>query len=69
VVAPSLEDMIVSKLARLSNKDKDFVEAYHAERPLDLKQIVERIKATSSGPELQQRAIDFVTCLVKRPGR
>jgi hypothetical protein len=28
-VAPAPEDLIVSKLARLDDKDKDFVEAYH----------------------------------------
>jgi len=48
----------------LSDKDKEFVEVYHAERPLDLQQIVERIKATSLEPALQQQAIHFVTRLV-----
>jgi Nucleotidyltransferase of unknown function (DUF6036) len=68
-VAPCPEDVIVSKLARLSKKDKEFVEAYHAERALDLQLIVERIKATALESELQQRAIDFMTCVVKQsPG-
>lgn len=64
-VAPCPEDIIVSKLARLSDKDKEFVEAYHAARPLDLDLIVQRIKATTLEPELQQQAIGFVTHLAK----
>ena len=49
-VAPCPEDLIVSKLARLDPKDKAFIEAYHAERPLDLDVVEERIcaKAVSS---------------------
>jgi hypothetical protein len=66
-VAPCPEDVIVSKLARLSDKDKDFVEAYHAGRPLDLELIIERTKTTDLAPALQQRAIDFVTRLAKQP--
>jgi hypothetical protein len=66
-VAPCPEDVIVSKLARLSDKDKEFVEAYHAARPLNLDVIVERIKATTLEAELQQRAIGFVTRLAKQP--
>jgi hypothetical protein len=65
-VAPCPEDVIVSKLARLSDKDREFVEAYHAARPLDPELIVERIKATTLEPELQERAIGFVNRLVKQ---
>lgn len=35
-VAPSIEDLVVSKLARLDDKDKAFVRALHAARPLDI---------------------------------
>ena len=62
-VAPCAEDVIVSKLARLSEKDKEFVEAYNATRPLDRDVIVNRIGATRMEPELQQRAISYVRCL------
>jgi hypothetical protein len=65
-VAPCPEDVIVSKLARLLDKDKKFIAVYHAERPLDLQQTVERIEATSLEPALQQQAIEFVTRLVER---
>lgn len=64
-VAPCPEDVIVSKLARLSDKDKEFVEAYHVARPLNPALIIERIKATSLEPELQQRAVGFITHLTK----
>lgn len=34
-VAPCPEDLVVSKLARLGQKDKEFIEALHAVRPLN----------------------------------
>jgi hypothetical protein len=64
-VAPCPEDVIVSKLARLSDKDKEFVEAYHAARPLDAELLVQRIQATTLEPELREQAIGFVNRLVK----
>jgi hypothetical protein len=66
-VAPCPEDVIVSKLARLSDKDEDFIEAYHAARPLDLELIVERTNATDLALEMQQRAINFITRLARQP--
>jgi hypothetical protein len=59
-VAPCPEDIIVSKLARLSEKDREFVEAYHAARPLNHDLIVERIKATKLDPAFEEQAIAFV---------
>jgi hypothetical protein len=66
-VAPCPEDVIVSKLARLSDKDKEFVEAYHAARPLNGELLIERIKATKLEAALQERAISFVGRLEKEP--
>jgi hypothetical protein len=40
-VAPCPEDIIVSKLARLDEKDRKFIENFHAVRPLD-PEIIER---------------------------
>ena len=65
-VAPCPEDVIVSKLARLSEKDREFIEAYHAARPLNRNLIVERIKATKLDPAFQEQAIAFVGRLVKK---
>jgi Nucleotidyltransferase of unknown function (DUF6036) len=64
-VAPCPEDIIVSKLARLSEKDKAFVEAYHAERPVDHALIIDLIKTTKLEAALQERAIRFVGRLAK----
>ena len=68
-VAPCPEDVIVSKLARLSEKDKEFVEAYHAARPLNNDLIVERIKATKLDPAFEAQAIAFVGQLKQGPAR
>ncbi len=65
-VAPCPEDVIVSKLARLAAKDKEFVEVYHAARPLNAELIVERVKATNLEPALQARALNFVHRLARR---
>lgn len=43
-VAPCPEDLIVSKLARLDPKDREFVATYHAARPLDLPLIERRLR-------------------------
>jgi hypothetical protein len=59
-VAPSPEDLIVSKLARLDDKDKHFVEAYHRARPLDLRLIEERIAETDLEPAVAARAIAYM---------
>ena len=64
-VAPCPEDVIVSKLARLSEKDREFIEAYNAARPLDQDLIVERVKATKLDPAFQEQAIAFVGRLHK----
>jgi hypothetical protein len=62
-VAPSPEDLIVSKLARLDDKDKDFVATYHRARPLDIKLIEERIAETEFGPAVAKRAITYIRSL------
>ena len=59
-VAPAPEDLIVSKLARLDDKDKVFVETYHAARPLDLDEIERRIHITDLDPAIADHAIAYV---------
>jgi hypothetical protein len=59
-VAPAPEDLIVSKLARLDDKDKTFVEAYHQARPLDIALIEERIAATDLDPAVAARALAYI---------
>lgn len=45
-VAPCAEDIMVSKLARSSEKDKQFVEGYYKARPFKRELVIERIKET-----------------------
>ena len=60
VVAPCPEDLIVSKLARMDEKDKAFIEAYHSGRPLDRKVIEERIQQTDLEPVIADRAVGYI---------
>jgi hypothetical protein len=62
-VAPAPEDLIVSKLARLDDKDKMFVKAYNSARPLDIAIIEERIAATDLDPEVAARAVAYIRSL------
>jgi hypothetical protein len=62
-VAPSPEDLIVSKLARLDDKDKHFVEAYHRARPLDINLIEARIAETDLDQAVATRAIAYMRSL------
>jgi hypothetical protein len=62
-VAPAPEDLIVSKMARLDDKDKAFVEAYHNARPLDIALIEQRIAATDLDRAVAARALAYVRSL------
>jgi hypothetical protein len=65
VVAPCAEDLIVSKLARLDPKDKEFIQAYHSGRPLDLGLIEQRIRACYWEPAaVTDRAVAFIRSLI-----
>ena len=66
-VAPCPEDIIVSKLARLSEKDREFIKAFHTARPLNCDLIVERIKVTKLESAFQKQAIAFVGRLAIEP--
>jgi hypothetical protein len=59
-IAPSPDDLIVSKLARLDDKDKGFVEAYHRERKLDIQLIESRIAETDLDPAVADRAVAYI---------
>lgn len=68
-IAPCPDDLIVSKLARLDEKDRAYIEAYYAERPLDVTLIEERISLTHLEPEIAQRARNYVRSLAKKNSR
>jgi hypothetical protein len=59
-VAPCPEDIIVSKLARLDDKDKSFIEAYHSARPLNPRVIEERIRLSNFEAPIADRAIAYI---------
>jgi len=67
IVAPAADDLIVSKLARLDEKDRNFVEAYHRERALDTRVIEERIAEADLDPAIRDRAIAYVRHLGSKP--
>ncbi|MFX7820738.1 DUF6036 family nucleotidyltransferase, partial [Acinetobacter baumannii] len=60
VVAPEPNDLLVSKLARLDDKDKDFVEAYHREKTLDTRLVERRIAETDLDPAIAKRAVAYI---------
>ena len=63
-IAPCPEDLIVSKLARLDDKDKEFIESYHQARPLDRNLIEERIQASRLELTVADRAVAYIRSLV-----
>lgn len=65
-VAPCPEDLIVSKLARLDEKDKAFIEAYHSARPLNASIIEERIRLSDFESEVAERAVGYIRDLTAR---
>lgn len=62
-VAPGPEDLIVSKLARLAEKDREFIEAYNAIRPLNTSRIILLVEMTDIDPAAAERAIAYVRSL------
>lgn len=62
-VAPAAEDLVVSKVARLDERDKRFVSAIHDARPLDLELIEQRICETDLDPAVAERAIAYIRSL------
>ena len=59
-VAPCPEDLIVSKLARLDEKDKAFIAAYHSSRPIDPNLIEERVRLSGFEAAQADLAIHYI---------
>ena len=62
-IAPSVDDLIVAKLARLDEKDKRFIAIWHQARPLDLRRILSLIDLTSLDPSRKRAARMFMESL------
>jgi hypothetical protein len=62
-IAPAPEDLIASKLARMDDRDKKFVEAIHAQRSLDLDLVEQRIREINLDPAIEKRAVAYIRSL------
>lgn len=65
-IAPCPEDIIVSKVARLDDKDKTFIDALHTARPLDPDLIERRIRSSRMEPAVADRAVAYIRALARR---
>jgi hypothetical protein len=54
------------KLARLDDKDKSFIEAYHSARPLDPRIIEERIRLSNFESKIADRARVYIRNLTRK---
>jgi hypothetical protein len=64
-VAPCPEDIIVSKLARLDEKDRKFIEGFHTVRPLDPETIEKRVRSSPMDPAIANRAVAYIQALTR----
>lgn len=62
-IAPCTDDMIVSKLHRLVEKDREYIRACHAARPLDVALIERRLANCGLHPAVMQNAKAFLASL------
>lgn len=62
-IAPCPEDIIISKLARLEDKDKEFITVFHRTRPLDLALLERRLRTTDLEPEILECALAYLRSL------
>jgi hypothetical protein len=65
-IAPSVEDLIVSKLARLEEKDRRFIAACHQAKPLDFDRIRSLLEKTDIDPQRKRDAGGFLESLIAR---
>ena len=63
VIAPSLEDLIVSKLHRLDPKDRDFIQACQQIQQLDVSLIKARLIDSKPESEIYANASGFLDSL------
>ena len=64
-VSPRTEDLIVSKLCALRDKDKMFIRAADRDDELDLRVIRERLEAMPEAPEKKRAALVFLDALAR----
>ena len=70
MIAPSVEDMAVSKLIRLEEKDRGWLTSCHSKRPFDKAILLRLISETTDIVEKVKKAKDFLNTLPdKKPYR
>jgi hypothetical protein len=66
-IAPARVDLVVSKITRLDPRDRKFVEAIHAQQPLDLDLVENRIGMTDLEPAVAERAVEYIRAIKNKP--
>lgn len=70
MIAPSVEDMAVSKLIRLEEKDRGWLTSCHSKRPFDKANLLRLTSETTDVGEKVKKAKDFLDTLPdKKPHR
>ena len=64
-IAPSPEDLVVSKLVRLDEKDIAYIQERHRFRPLDIETVVDRLAATETDDATRKSALAFLSFLAQ----
>jgi hypothetical protein len=67
-VAPSLDDLIVSKLHRLGETDRAYIAACHAAHPLDIERLKNLLGQCRPDPALAAAAVAFLDGLRAKQG-
>ena len=66
IVAPCTDDMALSKLVRLVEKDKGWLSSHHEQRPLDKNMLLTRLRESNVRPEIYDNAANFLSGLPDR---
>jgi len=62
-IAPEIHDLLISKLARLAAKDREFIIGVNAHHRVDKKILIERMNALTVADPIKARAIAFAKTL------
>ena len=65
-IAPGINDLVVSKLHRLIDKDRDYIRACHQRRPLDIEAIKALMTLMKPNTETKDAAFTFLDQLSAR---
>jgi hypothetical protein len=63
VIAPGMDDIVVSKLHRLEEKDRSYIAAWHRDHPLNFDRIKALMTSCHAEPAIERRAVAFLDLL------